>query len=263
VGHPQIAAFARLANGGAKPVRAIAGQNTLFTRTIHDMAYDPIHDEILVPSFYLFGILTFRGDADGDAAPIRKLYGPSTQIVNNEAVALDPVHGEIFVPQDRDLILVFDRLTDGDAAPKRILETSVSRMTIDPVRNLMIVSGGPGIKIFDRMATGKTPPLRTIRIEDGGAGLLTVNPDNGMIFAVVHGRGGGQGELAGRFALNDYVGVWNVMDDGPVPARFTIGGPNLLLKDGRGIAIDPKSKDVLVSDKTLNAVLRFHVPEAF
>ena len=42
-----------------------------------------------------------------------------------------------------------------------------------------------------------------------------------------------------------------------------IGGPNLLLKDGRGIAIDPKNKDVMVSDKTLNAVLRFHVPEAF
>ena len=45
--------------------------------------------------------------------------------------------------------------------------------------------------------------------------------------------------------------------------KLTIGGPNLLLKDARGIAIDPKSKDVIVSDKTLNAVFRFHVPEAF
>jgi hypothetical protein len=44
---------------------------------------------------------------------------------------------------------------------------------------------------------------------------------------------------------------------------LTIGGPNLLLKDARGIAVDPKSKDVIVSDKTLNAVFRFHVPEAF
>ena len=39
--------------------------------------------------------------------------------------------------------------------------------------------------------------------------------------------------------------------------------PNLLLRDGRGIALDTKNKDVIVSDKTLNAVLRFHVPEAF
>ena len=42
MGHPQIAAFARLANGSAKPVRSIAGQNTQFTRTIHDMAYDSV-----------------------------------------------------------------------------------------------------------------------------------------------------------------------------------------------------------------------------
>jgi len=35
-------------------------------------------------------------------------------------------------------------------------------------------------------------------------------------------------------------------DDGNVPARLTIGGPNLLLKDGRGIAADAKNKDVIV-----------------
>ena len=59
------------------------------------------------------------------------------------------------------------------------------------------------------------------------------------------------------------MGVWSVFDDGNVPPRLTIGGPNLLLKDGRGVTLDTKAKDVIVSDKTLNAVLRFHVPEAF
>ena len=75
--HPQVAAFARLANGGAKATRAIAGQNTLFTRTIHDMAYDPVRDEILVPQFFAFAILTFRGDANGNVPPIRKIFGPT------------------------------------------------------------------------------------------------------------------------------------------------------------------------------------------
>jgi hypothetical protein len=59
------------------------------------------------------------------------------------------------------------------------------------------------------------------------------------------------------------VGVWNVFDDGDVPPRLTIGGPNLVLKDARGIAIDAKNENVMVSDKTLNSVLTFHVPEAF
>jgi hypothetical protein len=266
VGHPQIAAFARLADGGAKPVRAIAGQNTLFTRTIHDMAYDPERDEILVPGFYNFAILTFRGDANGDVAPVRKIFGPSTQLKNPQALALDAVHGEIFVPQDRGVVLVFRRDTNGDAAPIRILETPrPSRLTIDPVHNLMIVSGPGGLRIYDRMATGNAKPLRFIT--DPGAddvGLLTNNPANGMIFGVSRGGGGGGDEdLEGRFGLHDYVGVWSVFDDGNVPPRLTIGGPNLLLRDGRGIALDTKNKDVIVSDKTLNAVLRFHVPEAF
>jgi hypothetical protein len=39
--------------------------------------------------------------------------------------------------------------------------------------------------------------------------------------------------------------------------------PGYLLKDARGIAIDPKNRNVYVSDKTLNAVLTFNVPEAF
>jgi len=266
VGHPQIAAFARLANGGAKPTRAIAGQNTLFNRTIHDMAYDPVRDEILVPANHAYAILTFRGDANGDTPPVRKIHGPNTQIVNPSAVAIDPVHGEIFVPQERGLVLVFPRDTNGDAAPIRILETPrPSRLTIDPVRNLMIISGPGGIRIYDRMATGNAKPLRFITGPGADdVGLLTNNPANGMIFGVVHGGGGGgEEDTRGRFGLDDYVGVWSVFDDGNVPARLTIGGPNLLLKDGRGIALDTRNKDVIVSDKTLNAVLRFHVPEAF
>ena len=272
MGHPQIAAFARLANGGAKPVRAIAGQNTLFTRTIHDMAYDAVRDEILVASYHAFAILTFKGDANGDVPPVRKIWGPSTQILNPSSVSIDAVHGEIFVPQGN-RVLVFPRDANGDVAPIRILEgpntgfparaNDAQRVTIDPVRNLMIASGG-GIRIFDRTASGNTKPLRTIT----GFGakevrLMTNNPANGMIFGPVRAGELGGENPTGRFALDDFVGVWSVFDDGDAPPRFTIGGPNLLLKDTRGIAIDPKNKNVMVSDKTLNAVLTFNVPEAF
>ena len=284
MGHPQIAAFARLANGGAKPVRAIAGQNTAFTRTIHDMAYDAVHDEILVPSFYAFAILTFRGDANGNVAPVRKVFGPHTKLLNPQAVAVDGVHGEIYVPQGNQ-VLVFPRETNGDATPIRVVEgpdtgLGGGRVTIDPIHNFMITanatggeggqnrSGHPaGIRIFDRLANGNTKPLRTITgFGAKDAWLMTTYPEKGLIFAVVRpGNTGGElgDDIGGRFALEDFVGVWSVYDDGDAPPRLTIGGPNLLLKDARGIAIDPKNKDVIVSDKTLNAVFRFHVPEAF
>ena len=243
------------------------------------MAYDPVRDEIVVPGFFNFSILTFDAAANGDVAPVRQIMGPKTQLVNTGQLALDPIHGELFVPQGR-RVLVFDRDADGDVAPIRILEgpdtkLGAGRITVDPVRNLLMVSSatnrgeGRALKIFDRMASGNTPPLRTIT----GTGsediwLMTNNPENGMIFAVVRpgSTGGNTGTLedvAGRYGLDDYVGVWSVYDDGDAPPRFTIGGPDLLLKDARGIAIDVENQYVMVSDKTLNAVYTFHVPEAF
>src|SRR5207302_7748583 len=108
---------------------------TLFTRTIHDMAYDPVRDEIVVPSYHAYAILTFRGDANGDVAPIRKILGPSTGILNPQAVSVDYVNGEIYVPQENE-VLVFPRDTNGDAAPTRILKTRSQRVAIDPVHDL-------------------------------------------------------------------------------------------------------------------------------
>jgi hypothetical protein len=276
VGHPQIAAFARLANGSAKPSRNIAGQNTLFTRTIHDMAYDSVRDEILVPSLYAGAILIFRGDATGDVAPVRKIWGPKTQLGRTSEVSIDAVHGEVFVIQGR-RILVFPTEADGDVEPLRILggpDTGLqpNRVTIDPVHNLLIVSGGGGIRIFDRTASGNTKPLRFIRTSEGSnsrdattgsANLMTTNPGSGMIFAAIRGGTNSEEEISGRFGLDDYVGVWSIYDDGDVPPRFTIGGPNLLLKDVRGVAVDPKSQSVMISDKTFNGIMTFHVPEVF
>jgi hypothetical protein len=256
-----------LANGGAKPVRAIAGQHTLFNRTIHDMAYDPVTDEILVPANHAWAILTFRGDANGDVAPVRKIVGPKTQILSPQAVAIDSMHGEIYVPQNRS-VLVFPRSANGDVAPIRVLEGSdtglnnVQRVTIDPVHNLMMVSAAGGIRIYDRTASGNTKPLRFIKVQ-GDVRLMTTHPANSMFFAVVRvGENSGE-NIEGRFGLDDFVGVWSVYDDGEVPARLTIGGPGLVLKDARGIALDVKNQNVMVSDKTLNSVLTFHVPEAF
>ena len=84
---------------------------------------------------------------------------------------------------------------------------------------------------------------------------MAINSENGMIFVRVSG--------GGRHDALDFVGVWSVYDDGEVPPRFTIGGPNGSLKDARGVALDMKNKNVIVTDKTLNAILTFHVPEAF
>ena len=191
----------------------------------------------------------------------RKIFGPKTTLRVPQALAVDPIHNEIFVPgHDEDnRVLVFAREADGDVAPLRVLETDrePARVAVDPVRNLLIVSGGPRLQIYDRTASGKDQPLWEIHLppRTGRTTLMAINPENGMIFAAV---------VAGtRHDPLDYIGVWSVHDKGEVAPRWTIGGPNGLLRDVRGVAIDPENQNVIVSDKTLNGVLTFHVPEAF
>ncbi len=60
-----------------------------------------------------------------------------------------------------------------------------------------------------------------------------------------------------------YIGVWSVDDDGAVPPRFTVGGPKGILRKPRGLDLDPLHNAVIVSDKELNAVLTYEMPQIF
>ena len=260
--HPQIAVFARLANGQAKRLGAIEGQKTMLGRTMHGMGYDAVRDEIVVPHQFGQGILVFRATANGEEPPVRVISGPRTRLIALDRVAVDEVNGEYYVPEGGD-VLVFPRDANGDVAPSRILSgpntgfSAARAVAVDTTRNLLIVVArgiGRGddtqISIFDRRASGDAKPLRVI------TGLVasqnvTVEPQRGLIFVVQLGDNTG------------YIGVWSVADSGNVPPRYVIGGPNGTLFDPRGVVLDGKNQAVLVSDKQLNAVLTYHVPAIF
>ncbi len=59
-----------------------------------------------------------------------------------------------------------------------------------------------------------------------------------------------------------YIAAWQVDDESHAPPRFTIGKPGFF---GRGmeLALDPRNKAIIVSDKDLNAVLTFEVSDVF
>ena len=254
--HPQIGAFPRLGEGGARPSRVIAGQNTMFTRTMHSISYDPIKDEVIVPQFYAQAILIFRGGASGNEAPIRVIHGPDTMLMNPDRLNIDPVNREVVVPESNsaegDYIIVLPLDANGNAKPLRLLKgpdtDGVSAVAIDPVRNLLVATGGGKIRIFDRLANGADKPKAVITAQ---AGLVEVYPPKGLIFASSNNEAG------------DYVGVWNITDSGAVPPRWRIGGPGGLLHDIRGVALDPKNKSVIITDKRMNGILTYHFPELF
>jgi hypothetical protein len=281
-----------LADGSAEAIRTIAGQKTLI---------GPVRDEIYAYHNHLDAIAVYKGDADGDVAPIRMIRGPKTGLsFTNGRLALDPVHHEVFVPVNTNSVLVFPALAEGDIAPIRVLKGPDTRLgaeaiTIDAVHNLLIVSGtshgwgrkastpdltmfGPRgargsldggsvgqIAIFDRMASGNTKPLRVITgvktMLSSTQTLMTTYPPRGWILGAVWGSA--YGETGAPRSDLSMVGVWHITDNGDVAPRWTIGGPNGLLQQARSVTIDPKHKTVFVSDKYHNGVFAFEFPEIF
>jgi hypothetical protein len=289
VAHPQIAAFARLAEGGAKATRKLEGQKTLLARTMHALAYDEIHDEIIAPQEFAQAILIFRGGAKGEEPPVRVIQGPLTQIAGVDQLAVDPVHGEIFIPS-RDRVLVFSREANGNVAPLRVLKgpdtlLGGSAAAVDPVHDLLLVSGtlpdrsgsaeaggtnrsgggggGGGISIFNRTDQGNVKPKAVIRDRSLGGGRVFVYGPRGAILAVANAPGGGA--EGGRSMATDtgFVGVWSISDNGNVPPRWMIGGPKGELLQIRGVTMDPQHKTVMISDKRLNSVFTYSFPEIF
>ena len=115
---------------------------------MHGFTYDEIHDEFTVPQQFAQAILTFAGGAEGETPPLRVIQGSRTRLEAPDRVAVDAVNNEIFVPEG-DKVLVFDRMGNGNVAPKRAIEgpdvgRGLDALAIDPVNDLLIVAVGGG-----------------------------------------------------------------------------------------------------------------------
>lgn len=282
--HPQIAVFDRLSKGGEAPLRLIYGQPTLLSRTMHDIRYNEVRDEIYVANPFAQALLTFRGDTDAQQAPIRIIQGPKTRLTGVDTLEVDPVNGELLVPLGEE-ILSFPVAANGDVAPLRIIRggdnvgwESGGGIAVDPVHNLLVTDGtvvGVGkdgyethfegnrdtILIFNRLANGETKPLRMIRGPKTGIfGIrqMQIYPKNGWIIVAQI--------TSGDIAIPEdtFLGVWSIYDNGDVPPRWKIDGKpsNIMLKP-RGVTLNPNHKEVIVSDMRLNAVLTFSFPEIY
>ncbi len=271
----------------------LAGQKTLLTRDVHDIRYDSIHDELFVTNSLAQAILVFRGGAQGEEPPIRVIQGPHTQLVGSQAgspmdrLALDPVHNEIIVPSQNS-VLVFAREANGDVPPIRVIRYADPRSNValaaaaDPVHNLIIVGfasesrvrlAGDAIAprfatkpvlgslvIFNRTDSGSVQPRAVI--QGPKTGIFRVNqiqvfPPKGWIVVSHPGRNDA------RKTLDPFIGVWSIHDNGDVPPRWMLQGPKSSLMRPRGVALDPKHKEIFVADMSLNAVLTYSFPEIF
>jgi DNA-binding beta-propeller fold protein YncE len=271
VAQPRIAAFSTSADKNAVPTRIIEGQKTLLNRTVHAIAYDELHDEIVVQSNIGQAVVTYRGGANGDEAPIRIIQGPKTLLRDPQTLFIDPVNNEIYVFNmgTDDTMLVFDRLAQGDVAPKRVLKSPAAIFgvgAVDPVTNLIFLAGrADGVLVYDRLAEGNAKPLRVI---GGGPVSGLIRPGRIVVHAptrsIVVTSAQGQGNrdpVTKELVPQAWIGVWSEDDSGDVAPRYTIAKGHLWMP--RGLTLDPKKKTVIVSDKYLNSVMTFSLPELY
>jgi hypothetical protein len=264
-----------MAKENSAPTRLIAGQKTLLSRTMHDIRYDAVHDEVLVTNPFAQAVLVYRGAVNGEEAPIRVIRGPKTQLKGSFYGGLDRL--EILVPC-QDSILVYPREANGDVAPIRVIKgpntelKGTTTLGVDPVNNVIVVATGSYLEvgtgqkasgallIFNRTDEGNVKPRGTIAGPKTGieqiAQIQMYSPKGWIVAA----QAGGTQEMVPEGV---FVGVWSIHDNGDVAPRWKIAGPKSTMKHPRGVALNPAAKELIVADMRLNAVLTYYFPEIF
>ena len=248
---------------------------------MHDVRYDEVNDELLVTNPFGRAILVFRGGADGNEAPVRIIQGPNTLMGDPRRLAggpdrldVDPVHDEIFIA-DGDRVLVYPRTGNGNVAPIRVIQGPDTQLdgegtvAVDPVHNVIavaqdVVRANSGrrahILIFDRTAEGNAKPRGIIhgpKTEITRINQMQIHTPKGWIIAAQPGF------LDVQTPEGTFIGVWSIHDNGDVPPRWKLGGANTVMIKPRGVAINPKHKELMIADMRLNAVLTYYFPEIF
>jgi DNA-binding beta-propeller fold protein YncE len=232
---------------------------------MHDIRYNEVNDEIIVPNPFSNAILVFRGGADGQEAPIRIIQGAKTELDGPDRLDIDTIHREIFVP-DGGQVLVYPLDGNGDVAPIRAIrgpDTQIAgqSLAVDPINNLLVVTGRDrSLLIFDRTANGNVKPLRVIRgpnTQIDRINQMAIYPQGKLLVAAMPGR---QGDVE---PPRVFLGMWSLDDAGDVAPKWTINGDQTTLRKPFAVALNPEHKEIYVTDMRLNGVMTFSVPEVF
>ncbi len=223
-----ITVFDRLATGNVAPKRTIDVSGDVVKPV--GIWIDAVNNEIVVsdgdsagPALYVYPRL-----ASGPAAAIRSILGASTMLIKPRQVVVDTVNNEIVLADQGDravnppvlgALLVYDRLANGNIAPKRFVQDVTNSgvrhpraVWVDTTNNEIGVgdSKGNDIRVFDRLfgsgtpdfTLGATPASQTITQGASTTYTVSVNPSGGFTGAVTLSLSGLPAGATGSFAPN-------------------------------------------------------------
>jgi hypothetical protein len=181
-GGPSIRVFPRTGKGNVPPKRVIRGVKTRLGSRAAELAFDPVHGELLATDSD-GAVRVYARTAQGNVSPLREIRGSKTglsgtagiaRLGTSEIVVTNP--GEQFGGSD-DAVLVFGRTANGNVAPRRRIEGPATAFG-DPggvavARRALLVGGGR----FAVEATWRTPAG-----EIGGARPVALTGDTGYFW---------------------------------------------------------------------------------
>ena len=248
------------AAGDEPPVRVIQGSKTGMIRP-QTVEVDPVNNEIVAADSSSRAILVYDRLANGDVEPKRRIGGDKTLFRDIIGIAVDA---------KSNLILASTRSTDGFS----------------------------GILMFDRTANGNVAPVRKIGGPMTGAlgafRQLKVDAERGMVYLAVQSyrrasatpqkaadlysneeslkklreneaarRGAGDRPARDPFTSAGFIGAWRLTDDGDIPPRLIIRGPDVGANGFAGVAFSPKHGELYGVSGGLNGYTAWLVPEFF
>ena len=167
----EILVFSSAAGGNSPPNRTISTDPPWSTTTV-DFDLDLVHDEIVVAD-RTAGAAAIRFLPllnDGVQTPNRSISGAATGLTDPSAVAVDPLHGEVYVVNGTS-IRVFSRTASGNVPALRVLSGAATGFNglrgvdVDLARDeiaVMRTIPDPALLFFPATATGNVGPVRTI-----------------------------------------------------------------------------------------------------
>jgi DNA-binding beta-propeller fold protein YncE len=136
-------------------------------------------------------ITIYSRTAKDNAAPIRVIRGPKTELSLPMKVYVDTVHNELFVANSgSNSILVFNRTANGDVAPIRKIQGEGTKLR-KPVglfvdtKNDEVWATSPefhSINVYKRTAQGNAAPLRIVRGAPEGTPAPGIGNPGGIAF---------------------------------------------------------------------------------
>jgi hypothetical protein len=200
-----------------------------------------------------YRISVFDDGANGNTPPLRTIEGSNTRLAVPDLIAVDRVHGEIFVANDfSNEIDVFPIGASGNVAPSRILSgpatglSGTDAVVIDLAHDEILVAcyndyANGSVSAFPRTANGNVAPLR--KIQGAKTGLtylsgLAVDPVAGEIFITSQGGNSPSG-----------VRVFPRTANGNVAPVRTIAGDATGMSDPYGIVLNAVDDEILLADR--------------